>query len=136
MTTRFEHQRDDEMAVIALAYTLHNLYTAWEAYFYRVAKFFENKLPPETWHRELLARMELDIPGIRPAVFDADTGAAFDELRRFRHIFRNLYKSKLQRERVDWVNRQAVECYENFRTSHENFIRWIDGLIEIEERTP
>lgn len=123
----------EDMAVIAVAYTLHNLYTAFEAYFLRVAKFFENNLDGGGWHHQLIARMELDIPGIRPALLSADMAEGLDELRRFRHVFRNLYKSKLQPERVAWVQRYAEPVVKLFGERHRQFIDWIDQLIATEE---
>lgn len=48
----------------ALGYTLHNLYNALEAYFLRIAKFFENNLDEAEWHRLLVRRMTLEISGV------------------------------------------------------------------------
>jgi hypothetical protein len=42
----------------ALGYTLHIVYTAMENYFLRISKVFENNLPRESWHKELLERMQ------------------------------------------------------------------------------
>ena len=63
---------------------LHGLYNAIEAYFLRVAKFFENNIDEAAWHRDLLDRMRLDVPGIRPALItDRILAERIDELRRF-----------------------------------------------------
>jgi len=44
MVERASQTQDTEMATMAVAYLLHNLYTAFEGYFLRVAKHFENSL--------------------------------------------------------------------------------------------
>ena len=133
MLTRTNLADQDPMAVIAVAYTLHNLYTALEAYFLRVAKFFENSLDEGGWHHQLVSRMALDIPGIRPALLGGDLTEGLDELRRFRHVFRNLYKSRLQPERVAFVQRYAEPVAGSFGDCHQRFVGWLDRLIEAEE---
>lgn len=56
MSRRIELDPDrDEFAYAALGYTLHNLYNAFEGYFFRIAKFFENNVGELTWHKALLA---------------------------------------------------------------------------------
>ncbi len=35
-----------------------------------IARFFENDLGPQSWHRDLLKRMKLEIPGFRPKLID------------------------------------------------------------------
>jgi hypothetical protein len=77
----------DEFDYAALGYTLHNLYTAFESYFLRIAKFFENDIEEPGRHRSLLERMTLRIEGMRPSLFGLDFLPRLDELRRFRHAF-------------------------------------------------
>ena len=133
MVTRTNLADGDAMAVIAVAYTLHNVYTALEAYFLRVAKFFENNLDGGGWHHQLISRMVLDIPGIRPALLSDDMTEGLDELRRFRHVFRNLYKSRLQPERVHWVQHYVESVVNLFAECHQRFVGWLDELIQAEE---
>ena len=133
MVTRANLADEDPMAVIAVAYTLHNVYTSLEAYFLRVAKFFENNLDEGGWHHQLVSRMTLDIPGIRPALLSGDMTEGVDELRRFRHVFRNLYKSRLQPERVAFVQHYAESVVNTFGECHRRFVGWLDQLIDAEE---
>ncbi|MGO8693507.1 MAG: hypothetical protein ACLQMF_07505 [Rectinemataceae bacterium] len=56
-TERIEAGANDELDWAALGYTLHNIYCAFENYFLRIAKFFENGLDQRFWHGELLDRM-------------------------------------------------------------------------------
>lgn len=130
---RWNQGVDDEIALIAVAYELHNTYNAFEAYFLRVSKHFENHLPPHNWHAELLQKMTLDIPGIRKALLDESFGAELDELRRFRHVFRNLYKSVLKPEHVRLVLSTGQEGVKRFVACHKSFRDWLDALIRSED---
>ena len=133
MVSRAMQTTDDEMATMAIAYLLHNLYSAFEGYFLRIAKHFENSIDDSAWHRELVERMKIDIPGIRPAVIDQELEETLDELRRFRHLFRNLYKSRLKPHRVREVSEMVESIAERFIPYHQRFVTWIDELLRLEE---
>ena len=90
----------DELDYAALGYSIHNLYGVMENACFRIAKFFENGLSPQSWHRELLERMLLEIPDLRPAFLSRQEFLLLDELRGFRHVFRNLYSRPVDPERL------------------------------------
>ncbi|MCE7938265.1 MAG: antitoxin [Chloroflexi bacterium CFX6] len=83
---------DSEAFLEAAALNLHGFYNGLERIFEWLAREFDGG-PPQgaTWHRDLLDQMTLDIPGVRPAVLDASTGAVLAEYLGFRHLVRNLY---------------------------------------------
>lgn len=112
---------DDEYQFAALGYTIHNLYNAFESYFLRIAKFFENNLEQGQWHRSLIHRMTLEIDEVRPALFGMDFANTIDELMRFRHLFRNLYKTPLVPEKVLFANNAANGIYDAFLPHHRSF---------------
>lgn len=120
-----QSQTEDEFEYTALGYTLHNLYNAFESYFYRVVKFFENQLDESEWHRSLVDRMSLRIEGIRPALFDRDLAERINELRAFRHLFRNLYKTPLIPAKVRFANDVAEGIADAFVAPHEEFDRFL-----------
>lgn len=129
MTGRIEKSgTDDEYQFAALGYTLHNLYTAFESFFLRVAKFFENNLDQTEWHSALLERMTLDIRGVRPALVTIDFSNRIGELMRFRHLFRNLYKTPLIPQKVLFANRYADGIVEEFTPFYEKFDRFLQDL--------
>lgn len=132
MRSRAEQAADSEMACMALAYLIHNLYTAFESYFLRVAKHFENNLDDSAWHRELIDRMRIEVPGIRPALIPPEVAENLDELRRFRHRFRNIYKSRLRADRVLEVSEIAASVSQDFGRFHTLFINWIRELLAAE----
>jgi len=121
----------DEMNLLALGSALHNLYNAFEGYFLRVTKFFENNLDKQSWHRDLLDRMALELPGVRPALITKrEMIERLDELRRFRHVFRNLYKTRLHPSKVRIVLDEARGLASDFTETHEGFIAWLEKLAE------
>lgn len=76
--------------VESIGYWLHNLYCAHEDMFKIVAACWENQLGLNgAYHKNLLKRMTLDIPGVRPALLSDEGFTALDELRGFRHVFRH-----------------------------------------------
>ncbi|WP_319560704.1 hypothetical protein [Marispirochaeta sp.] len=129
MSSRIEASNtDDEYQYAALGYTLHNLYTAFESYFLRIAKFFENNLDAGVWHSSLLERMTLDIEGVRPSLFDLEFSNKIGELMRFRHLFRNLYKTPLIPQKVLFANQYAKDILHDFIPFHEQFDRFLLDL--------
>lgn len=125
---RIHQGSEDELDLAALGYTIHNVYGIVEGYCFRVAKFFENGLDDESWHRDLLRRMTLEIPGVRPALLMRETWVALDELRSFRHLFRHLYARPLQRDRLLAVQARVPAVMEQFRTDHNRFSTELDRI--------
>ncbi len=130
MTARMALSEDpDEFAYAALGYTLHNLYNAFEGYFLRIAKYFENNVADLTWHKALLERMTLNIEGIRPALIDQKISLRIEELLKFRHVYRNVYKSPLVPAKVEYANQAAVNLVVDFKIHHERFLGFLQNLI-------
>lgn len=119
----------DELDLMTVGSCLHTIYNAFEAYFLRIAKFFENSVDQLTWHRDLIDRMGLDVPGTRPALItDPGLLERLDELRRFRHLFRNLYKTKLHGGKLRIVNDAAEGIDQAFLPLHQVFVQWLEDL--------
>lgn len=124
--TRIE---EGEEHMIATAYYLHNLYTAFESIFQRIAAIFENQIEDRTtWHAELLRRMTLDIEGIRPRVISDEMFDALDELRRFRHVFRSAYRVRLDPDRLLLVLKKAWQLEDLYPQEMEHFLQFLDTL--------
>lgn len=122
MTVRIERGDADEYDWAALGYTIHNFYNALENYFLRIAKFFENSLDERsTWHKDLVDRMTMDVPDVRPRLLSGDARKDIHELRSFRHVFRNIYDAELAPDRVEQVNRLVEPTMERMQTAHRAF---------------
>ncbi len=92
---------DNPEKISHLAYQFHNLYGALEDFFQEVAKTFENRVEdPSRCHRELLKRMAMEIPGIRPEVLSPASHVLLNELRGFRHVFRHAYDYELSPDKL------------------------------------
>jgi len=122
-------ENTDEKELIFIGYRLHNLYNAAENIFRNIAGSFGNHLDGTAgWHAELLDRMSLDLTPLRPAVVDAPALDRLDELRRFRHVFRAAYGTKLDAERMVIVLRKALALRAGFVSQVEAFLSFLDGL--------
>lgn len=123
----------DVLDYSALGYTIHNIYGLVENACLRIAKFFENGLSPDAWHKELLNRMLLDIPRIRPAFFTREEFLVMDELRGFRHVFRNLYSRPLDKARLESLQEKipsAIEMFEKSAARYSEFLERMGQSIE------
>ena len=100
----------DYLDFAALGYTIHNIYSVIENACLRIAKFFENNLSESSWHKELLERMRLDIPELRPAFFSEPVYLLVDDLRSFRHVFRNLYAKPIDQDKILLVQKKVPQC--------------------------
>jgi hypothetical protein len=113
----------EELDYAALGYTLHNIYNLMENSFFRIAKQFENNIGNETWHKELLYRMTLSIEGIRPRVIDRQAAEKIDELRAFRHVFRNMYRKNLDSEKLLLLQKRLPDAIDSWKEAIEEFIK-------------
>lgn len=116
----------------ALAFTIHTLYGVAENYFLRVSKFFENGLPSDRWHRALLEKMLLDVPGLRPPFF-TDRSQFNDALMllKFRHRIRNLYGEDLDPGKTAIVQEAATRFFSSFGSLHSDFRAKISAIAVI-----
>jgi len=97
----------------ATAFQLVRFYNAVEQAGLRLAKAFENQIDDEGgWHAELMRRLTLDIPGIRPAVFTTDDLVFLRELRGFRHLVVHAYDLLLNADRVGKLAADAKQISE------------------------
>ncbi len=81
----------------------------------RIAKYSENSLSPDTWHKDLLRRMTLKIAGERPAVLNQDQ-------RSFRHVVCNMYQKTLDPERLQLLQKRLGPTLSEYRVSIEWFV--------------
>lgn len=78
--------------VDSLGFALHNLYNALENSFTQISLTFENHVKDRgRWHRELLEKMLLEVPPLRPRVLPAEARPLLADLLGFRHLFRHAY---------------------------------------------
>jgi hypothetical protein len=87
--------------LIVLGVNLHAYYTAFETLLERVARLLDEEGPScPACHRDLLLQMKIELPGLRPAVVAPELLRELEELRRFRHFFRNAYVLELDPDKT------------------------------------
>lgn len=114
----------------AIGYMLHNFYNGCENIFRSIAKFFENDIDPQTWHRNLLRRMKIEIPQFRPRVIDDKLYLMLDDFRSFRHKFRHTYAFELDWERERLVAEKLLKTAEMFKRQIQDFLKQLDQIEE------
>lgn len=121
----------DEQSTILVGYYLHVLYGLFENVFVRIASAFGNHIEDASqWHSQLLWRMTLDIKGLRPAVISQELYAHLNELRRFRHLFRNAYLLHFDPVRLNLVLQNAQQAEQLYKQEIEQFQTFLNTLID------
>jgi len=114
-----------------MGYQLHNLYSSLEDFFQEVAKTFENRLEdPSRYHRELLKRMALEIPGVRPRVLSPASHALLNELRGFRHVFRHAYDYELSPDKLEALKGKILAEWDSVARDLQNFKVFLQEQIK------
>lgn len=117
----------DKKDIVYVGYLIHNYYCSVEDIFIEIARTFENKIDDVSkYHRELLKRMTIDIPGIRPKLLSNKNFNFFDELRGFRHIFRHAYGYTIDSDKIDLLKKKMVEHHEFFLEDLKKFKSFLE----------
>jgi hypothetical protein len=114
----------------AIGYLLHNFYNGCENIFRSIARFFENDLGPESWHRDLLKRMKVSVEGYRPPVINAELYLLLDDFRAFRHKFRHSYGFELDWEKESLLVNKFERTVILFKSQIKTFIKELDKIDE------
>ena len=121
-------RNDDTFTLRARGSMLHDFYSGIERVFVRIAEELNGGVPQgEQWHRQIVTDMALDIPGVRPAVIDAALTEELGDFLRFRHVFRNVYGSLLQAERMRPLEERLPAVLAAFRRQVRAFLAWMVG---------
>jgi hypothetical protein len=112
----------------AIGYLLHNFYNGCENIFKSIARFFENDLGPQEWHKDLLKRMKIEVAGYRPKVIDDELFLLLDDFRAFRHKFRYAYAFELDWERERLVDRKMIPAKALLDKQMQYFLNQLDEI--------
>lgn len=108
---------NDDAYLDSVALNLHGFYSGFERVFVQIAEIVDGHLPRgDNWHDILLRQMMSEVPRVRPAVISGETGRLLDELRRFRHVVRNVYTHKFNPENIHKLVRYASDSFERLKT--------------------
>ena len=127
-----EHIAESEGDIV-VGYYLHVLHGLFESLLARIAATFGNRITDRAqWHAQLLRRMSLDVEEVRPRVISDETYECLDELRRFRHLFRNAYVLRFDPERLALVLKYARRLERLYRRDLVEFLSFLDDLAGTE----
>lgn len=119
---------NDYSYLVETAFYLNQLYTGYEKIFHEVAEVFENTVDSLRWHKSLLERMRLAIEGLRPASISDETFRCLNELRAFRHFFRDAYETDLEPEKIELVVRKALRLKDLWASDCLSFTAFLREL--------
>lgn len=114
--------------LVLLGDIVTDYYTCLETAFVRISKFFENNLEQDRWHKHLLEKMTLEIPGIRNAVLEEKTFDLLDEFLRFRHFKRYYYGYNYDQDRMLYIEKKFKQSVPLVKKDIENFILFLEKM--------
>lgn len=114
--------------LVESGFYVNQLYSGCESIFKHIVKTFENSIEQDFWHKSLLDRMKLDLESIRPALLSEDTYHCLNELRMFRHFFRNAYYVDLQENKFSIVAEATIRLNGLFKRDIDRFIAFLQDL--------
>ena len=121
---------ESQASAMLLADIFISFYTCCETIFVRISRFFENNLDPSRWHKELLERMTLTLPDLRPRVLSPRTVDLLDEFLRFRHFKRYYFEFTYDWKRIVYLEDRYNEILPLLR---QDLARFSKALNKIEK---
>lgn len=113
----------------SVALNLHSFYSGVERLFELIVRHVDQKMPVgETWHRNLLNQVAHENKPIRPAVIGRDSFEALDELRRFRHLVRNVYTINLVPEKMIVLMTALPNLWTQLRAELQAFADFLEDV--------
>lgn len=104
-------------------------YTALEDLMKQIAKSFENNIDTmHHFHKELLTRMNIEVPKIRPAVLSHQSFLFLDKIRAFRHFIRHAYDCELDENELLFVKKKIEHEFSYLENDLKIFRSYIQKL--------
>lgn len=121
----------DVFVLLGAGGLLHGFYSTFEALLREVAETVNGLAPAgDAWHARLLDQMSRDVPGVRPRVFPPMLRDPLDELRAFRHLFRNLYVLNLKAEKIEPLLAGLPALWADLRASLHGFAATLRAMAD------
>ncbi len=104
-------------------------YTAIEDLLKQIAKAFENHIEQmRDFHKELLIRMNTEIPSIRPAVLSKSSLLFLDKIRAFRHFILHAYDCELDEKELKIIQDKLLSEFKHLESNLQEFRKFIQKL--------
>ncbi len=126
-----EEIRQPERNPRVLGSITHDFYNSCERLFRRVSTQVNgSSYLGDVWEKELLFRMTVAVPGVRPRVISEELAAELDEYLSFRHVFRNIYGFELKGDRLARLSERLEGVARRFEQEIETFLAALDDVAE------
>jgi hypothetical protein len=104
-------------------------YTAIEDLLKQIAKAFENHIQDlALYHKELLVRLNTEIPQIRPRALSNESFLLLDKIRSFRHFIRHAYDCELKELELVQIQNSLKANYKLLESDLLGFRRFVVTL--------
>jgi len=124
---------NQDMFLDSVALNLHGFYSGVESLLLEVARHIDRSIPEgPDWHAQLLSQMSTEGQG-RPAMLSSAHKATLDELRRFRHLVRNVYAFNLNPERVEPLVAHLGREWPSIKAELSAFARVVETAGQVAE---
>lgn len=112
--------------VKAIAVTLHSIYTGCETVIERIIRTIDGDTPlGKDYHLMLLRRAITPIENVRPVIISKKTFNKLDELRTYRHKFRNIYLYLLSDKRIKELAVLGLKLVVEFEKDIAKFLEFM-----------
>lgn len=119
----------DLVVIHGIGGLIHDFYTGVESVFSQITPTLNGVSPEgQNWHRDLLHSMTLALDGIRPAVVSPASEKGLLEYLRFRHVYRNMYGSRLDWPRVRELAEGIEALWRSIKAELASFLIFLDAL--------
>ncbi len=118
-----EHDRENiDSHNKAIAASLHSLYSGYENIIERIIRAIDGDAPlGSQYHLALLKRSMNPVEGVRPPILSVETFQLLDELRTYRHKFRNIYLYLLSTKRIGDLAQTGIRSFGLFERDIKAF---------------
>ena len=125
---RLTKDKNDSINAMAISEIFVKYYTCMETVFLRISQYFENNLPSDKWHAELLKRMKLEISPFRPRVISEEVFDILDEFRRFRHFQRYYFGFSYDWDRLEFLALKFYKLQPLIEKDLQQFKKFLEKL--------
>lgn len=126
---RLRNETDPENVdshIKAIAGTLHSIYTGCETVLERIIRAIDGDTPlGKDYHLMILRRAITPIENVRPAIISTKIFNKLDELRTYRHKFRNIYLYLLSGKRIKEMAIIGLKLVEDFEKDINKFLEFM-----------
>ena len=131
---RLKKEKDPENIdshIKAIAGSLHSIYSGYENIIERMVRAIDGDIPSgKDYHLMLLKRALNPIEGVRPYIISIETFRLLDELRTYRHKFRNIYLYLLSSKRITELAHTGLDSFQHFEKDINAFKKFLISKAE------